>query len=745
MALALGLSTFAQTWTAISQDVTGTNFLNSSETISTAAIRAEGKAMVIDFSATWCSWCWVMHQAGILEAIHDQLGSQVEVIWVEADPSTTNPAEITGSGSTQGDWTNGGTVPYPIINDHNFANIIGGTSAISGYPTVVFVSPSGYWCDVYGTDWGFGPYSATDAVAAVSALLTSYPQPNTPPTVSISGFANVLNGSTATFTANIMSVDPVSSIEWDFVDGTPATATSTLSNPTATTTWNTTGPRTITCTVTNTTGSTTASFDVNVFEWNWGDEISYCGTGAFQSSIGFGGTGEIQWGIKIPSEHLTGRNFLTNVGAYIYNPGTYEVIVYQGATPTTTIYQATYNVTVDDQWFDFEVYGGAAINPDQDLWVTFHTNGVSYPAAYTPFVGDPNGSYLLYNGTWTPVYEVSASLQATWMITATTSSEAPALNTAINGPSNLTLGSVGEFFAYGPADATYEWTLTGANPATATGQNVSASWDTPGTYTISVTATKNSETATDSRQVVVVDCDATAPYTMGFESNESVNCMTLIDNDGDGNGWEISDYSHNGEAAMASASYINGVGALAPDNWMITPKITIPAGSAYFSWWSGARDNTYHYDHYAVLISTTGNSMSDFTTTLFEGDNQAGAFRRHSVSLDSYAGQNVYIAFRHYNCQDVYQLQIDDISLSTGVDGIDDVDNDMVSVSPNPTTDRVVVKAENLQTVEVYDMTGALVLTTDRSVVDMTAFSNGVYMFRVSTLNGVSNQKVVKQ
>ena len=45
-------------WHQISQDVSGVNFLDQSQTISTAAIRNAGKAMVIDYSATWCSWCW---------------------------------------------------------------------------------------------------------------------------------------------------------------------------------------------------------------------------------------------------------------------------------------------------------------------------------------------------------------------------------------------------------------------------------------------------------------------------------------------------------------------------------------------------------------------------------------------------------------------------------------------------------------------------------------------------------------
>lgn len=64
----MGLFATAQTWTPISQHVSGVNYFDNTETISTQAILGSGKAMVIGYSATWCSWCYVMHQNGILAA-----------------------------------------------------------------------------------------------------------------------------------------------------------------------------------------------------------------------------------------------------------------------------------------------------------------------------------------------------------------------------------------------------------------------------------------------------------------------------------------------------------------------------------------------------------------------------------------------------------------------------------------------------------------------------------------------------
>lgn len=735
-------------WTPISTTHTLTDI--NGNTISLTDTLAAGKALVIDYSATWCSWCWVMHTNGILEAIKNQLGSQVSVLWVEADASTSADG-IYGNGSnTQGDWTNNGTVPYPIVDDYTANDIINTT--ITGFPTVVFISPSGYWCDVYSTDWGFGPYDATEAVSAISALLTSSPAANQAPIVEIGGFSSAIVNNPATFTANIVSVDPVTDISWSATNGTPATG----SDNNFSTTWSATGTETVTLSVTNTTGTTTATLNVNVMEWNWGNEMSYSQNNEFTGNVGTGAG--MTWGVKFPASFMANRNYLENVKYYSANAGHITLSVYQtnpDNTPAASdlLYQYTYAVSAVEDYVTFPIFDRVQLNTAKDLWIVMESNDIGYPATGVDFCGDPNGSYAYFNGTWELIYNLVAGLDYTWMIKATTSETAPAMNIIVNGPTSGITGQTLTYTVTGPSAASYAWTFDGGTPATATGTSVNVSFATAGSHNITVTATLDGETGSASTNVNIVECSLqTLPFRCGFESNENTQCWTFIDADGDGYGWDLdywngSSYHHNGTGVAGSASFINQVGVLNPDNWMITPQIQVPAEGATLNWYVGGVDASYFSEHYTVLVSTTGTATTDFTNMVFDGNVANVNFTLKSLDISAFAGQNIYIAFRHCNSSDVYWMLVDDIEVIAGQHaGISNVTDATVQLYPNPTSNVLNINAEGVQEVSVIDINGRTVMTEkNANTVNLSDLANGVYYVRVITNNGVATEKIVKK
>ncbi|MBQ5547864.1 MAG: choice-of-anchor J domain-containing protein, partial [Prevotella sp.] len=140
------------------------------------------------------------------------------------------------------------------------------------------------------------------------------------------------------------------------------------------------------------------------------------------------------------------------------------------------------------------------------------------------------------------------------------------------------------------------------------------------------------------------------------------------------------DWYHGGTNAICSGSYINGVGALNPDEYLVSPQVNLAAGSQ-LSFWVAATDPSYAADHFGVFISDNG--TSDWTSvqewtltgkksgmagaaTSREGKGmRIGNWYNYTVDLSAFAGQK-YIAFRHFNCYDQYIMCLDDIELTSG-------------------------------------------------------------------------------
>jgi hypothetical protein len=69
----------------------------------------------------------------------------------------------------------------------------------------------------------------------------------------------------------------------------------------------------------------------------------------------------------------------------------------------------------------------------------------------------------------------------------------------------------------------------------------------------------------------------------------------------------------------------------------------------------------------------------------------------------------------------------------------------LVSLYPNPVRDRLFVKTENLQSVEIYNAVGQLVMKTTEEAVDLSALTDGIYLVRVVCEDAMITQRIVKQ
>jgi len=157
-----------------------------------------------------------------------------------------------------------------------------------------------------------------------------------------------------------------------------------------------------------------------------------------------------------------------------------------------------------------------------------------------------------------------------------------------------------------------------------------------------------------------------------FEEGRILN-WTLIDADGDSHNWQLPSTGGMGlngsNGMMVSYSYDNAsTSPLTPDNFLVSPRVTLPAEGAYISFWACAMDEQYCAEHFAVAISTTVNNnpqafttLQDWTLTAKGEKTRQGNWYQFFVDLTSYGNQEVYLAIRHFNCTDMFAICVDDI------------------------------------------------------------------------------------
>lgn len=254
------------------------------------------------------------------------------------------------------------------------------------------------------------------------------------------------------------------------------------------------------------------------FEPISGDTLSYCGNGRQITSYGLGAEGTCVWGIRLPASLLTAGHDLTAVQIYIPTEGTYTMTVYTGASVSSCVPRAssTATFTASDAaaWHTLTLDTTVAISGTQSVWIMFENSDADYPAAITYYGGRPEG--CLWGGNMQEMAISFSFMIRGIFITPASPLPIPTV-VVVSGPNTLEEGEPGTFRALANEDATVEWTLQGATPATGSGITVTAQWDTPGTYEVVATATTATGSASDTMQVTITPLPT---FTITAESND---------------------------------------------------------------------------------------------------------------------------------------------------------------------------------------------------------------------------------
>ncbi len=127
------------------------------------------------------------------------------------------------------------------------------------------------------------------------------------------------------------------------------------------------------------------------------------------------------------------------------------------------------------------------------------------------------------------------------------------------------------------------------------------------------------------------------------------------------NEWVRYTTSFNSPPASARISY-QGTGG---DDWLVTPQVPIVAGDSLKFFSRRYFSSSYPPDSLLILVSTTDTAVASFTSVIASYDVNAFSypdFAQLAVDLSAFAGQNIYIAFRHFDT-DGNGCMIDDVTI----------------------------------------------------------------------------------
>ena len=145
---------------------------------------------------------------------------------------------------------------------------------------------------------------------------------------------------------------------------------------------------------------------------------------------------------------------------------------------------------------------------------------------------------------------------------------------------------------------------------------------------------------------------------------------TILDKDGDGYCWEYYD----GYGTVCSDSYLSAEGALTPENYLITPSVSIPeeANAADLLFEIAASAKNAFRERYKVILSETPLTVDNCqsATNLIDyveltEEYKQKNFIQQRIDLSEYVGKTIYIGFVHGDCSDMESILLKNVTINS--------------------------------------------------------------------------------
>lgn len=318
----------------------------------------------------------------------------------------------------------------------------------------------------------------------------------------------------------------------------------------------------------------------------------------------------------------------------------------------------------------------------------------------------------------------------------------------------------------------WSWQFPGGTPATSNDSMPIIQYTTPGIYNVTLTASTTAGSASLTKAGYIIVDATTADYNAsfyseGFETNTVPGTDWQVMNTGGGPSWQRN--ASVGASGTASAYINNNNNSSMEVDELISPSINlsqIPSPVLTFKLAFAAWDTldklqiflsrdcgktwSMRYNKYGSALITSFSPASNFIPSVND-------WRMESVSVASYANDpNVLVKFK-YTYGAGKNIYIDNINISTGTIGINDLENTyQLSVYPNPADDNAMIsftlpsKQEvslnvyNALGQEVHSVAASEMTEGDHQVnINTSLLSPGIYIAELNTVQGKLVRRLV--
>lgn len=252
----------------------------------------------------------------------------------------------------------------------------------------------------------------------------------------------------------------------------------------------------------------------------------------------------------------------------------------------------------------------------------------------------------------------------------------------------------------------------------------------------------------------VVSARAQVIFSENFDS-EDISAWTLYDEDEDGRNWRTVQFvddndEPSGTPVLASNSWLST--PLTPDNWAVTPVISLAGqdGSTpiTLSWRVAGVDPDWSDEVYTVYVATANtvealSASETFLTETVTENGEGGLENLYVKTLDitSFAGQDIYVAFRHHESTDNFAIAVDDVMVYAGEAPVSV--NELPSISGfshyyNVQANTLHLSASQEFThINVFSVIGQEMINqklyNTNEVIDLSKLNTGVYFFNIES------------